>query len=90
MCNCQNWCRVPGGEGYASSLPVSEHHPGCEDYKLERFTRITYSTGASCIVEASDVGLNDIVVDDGDEWPIVEPCWMTRDQYDKLEEFDGP
>jgi len=81
---------MPGAEGYASSLPVSEHHPNCEDYKLERFARITYPTGSSCIVEAVDANLYDIFGDDGDDPPIVDPCWMTRDQYERLEEFYGP
>jgi len=90
MCNCRDWCRVFGAEGYDPSLPFSDHHPNCEDYELERFARITYSTGSSCIVEASDGDLYDFEVDEEDDPPKVEPCWMTRDQYDRLEEFDGP
>jgi len=90
MCNCKEWCRVFGAEGYDPSLPFSDHHPDCEDYKLEWFDRIVYPTGASCIVESGDANLSNITVDDADEPPIVESCQMTRDQYDRLEEFYGP
>lgn len=32
----------------------------------------------------------DLSVDDEDEPPTLEEIWMTRDQFERLEEFAGP
>ena len=84
--HCRDWNETQGGR-----LPPSEHSPGCTNFRLERFAKITYSTGASCVMEwPSGTEWTDLAVDDEDEPPTLEEIQMTRDQFERLEEFAGP
>lgn len=84
-CHCWGWARTFGVTD--NSLPISNHHPYCEHYKPERFAKITYPTGASCVVDWAEV---DLECEDPEKTPTVEEIWMTRDQFEQLEEFTGP
>ena len=86
MTHCRDWRETQGG-----LLPPSEHSPGCQNFRQERFCKVTYSTGGSCIMEwPSDTEWTDLALDDGDEPPVLEEIFMTRDQFDRLGEFPGP
>lgn len=84
--HCRDWRETQRG-----LLPPSEHSPGCPNFRQERFAKITYCTGTSCIMEwPSKAEWTDLSVDDEDEPPTLEEIWMTRDQFERLEEFAGP
>jgi hypothetical protein len=86
MTHGRDWRETQGG-----LLPPSEHSPGCPNFRLERFARVMYPAGASCIMEwPSDAELTELAVADEDEPPTLKEIWMTRDQFDRLEEFAGP
>lgn len=83
MCICQTWVRIPTEE--TARLPISNHAPGCLDYTLERFVRISID-GTSCIYEPADA--QRFIEDGGDDLVIGEVS-MTRDQFENLAEFSG-
>lgn len=76
-CNCKTWARIP-----TDNLPMSEHNPRCEHYKLERFLKVTFE-GNYLIIESHDAH------DYNDEGMVHEDIFMTRDQFERLPEFDG-
>lgn len=80
-CECFGWERI------SDDLPPSEHHPRCQHYAPERFVRLTYD-GVRCILEPRDA---EAVIADGDEphQYTVEDVWMSREQFDRLPEFEG-
>jgi hypothetical protein len=80
MCNCQTWCRIPINTKYPQPL----HHQDCEDYKLERFVRVVYD-GTPCVVEPGDVEAL-IGASEGYE---ISDVMLTRDQFERMPEFDG-
>ena len=67
-------------------LPPSEHSPGCTHYKRERFAALDWE-GAVCFTEC---GEHDECLGDPDERPTISEIWMTRDQFERLREFQGP
>lgn len=70
-------------------LPPSEHSPGCLNFRLERFAAITYQTGALCIEEwPGETECADLAIED--DHSTLGEIWMTRDQFDRLNEFAGP
>jgi len=76
-CNCKTWARVP-----TDKLPMSEHAKGCEHYKEERFVRVSFE-GGSFIVEPKDA------LDYNEEGMAHENVFITRDQFERLPEFEG-
>ena len=84
MCNCVTMCRVPDIETDDGRWPMPRHAPRCEDYREERFVRVTYD-GSWCILEPSDA--EDMIADGGDYK--TEDVYLTRDQFDALPEFTG-
>lgn len=76
-CNCKTWARI-----CTDTLPPSEHHKGCEHYKEERFVKVKFE-GSSFIVEPHHAS------DYADEGMTTENVFMTRDQFERLPEFEG-
>ncbi|MFZ6801974.1 hypothetical protein [Undibacterium sp. Di24W] len=76
-CKCLTWARVP-----IDKLPMSEHHKDCELYKEERFVKVTFQ-GNYLIIEPHDA---DEYIEEG---MVREDVFMTRDQFERLPEFDG-
>lgn len=75
--------------GYNPSLPVSHHHPKCEDYKLVKFARITYE-GQPVIVPENEVqGYIDDITDNGITDYTMLNVWMTQDQFERMPELAG-
>lgn len=80
MCNCQTWCRVP-----TNSYPMSDHAPGCEDYKPEEFSRVEYD-GSACVMEPHEAAA---LVADSDCKYLVTPVMLTREQFERMGDFRG-
>jgi len=87
MCLCKenNWCRA-WEETQDGKYPPSEHAPGCDEYKTEKFIRITFD-GSSCTIEPRE--LKDWLGDEDEDAYIIEDIFLTRDQYENLPEFQG-
>jgi hypothetical protein len=75
-------------ETKCGKYPASDHSPTCQNYKQEEFALLKYD-GGSCIVEKRDVVH---MVEDGNANGMVyqvEAIMLTRDQFEKLPEFQG-
>ena len=84
MCNCLPWARTPEMTNHGGKYPSANHHPHCEDYKLQDYVRVTYD-GSSCIMEPSEA---QAVVDSDSEYT-TEVVQLTEDQFQALPEFSG-
>ena len=84
MCNCASHARDLS-ETQGGKYPAADHAPTCEDFKTEPFTRIGYD-GTYCIMEAADA--EDMLADSDTEYTI-ETVHLTRDQFERLDEFTG-
>jgi hypothetical protein len=88
MCNCRGWCRT-----FQTPIELefgpSEHHPDCEDFKLVKFTRVTFDD-SYCIMEPAEA-LAMVADECGDEdgGYMLMDVWMTQDQFERLPEFNG-
>lgn len=80
MCNCIGMGRTFDDE--LPKFPPSNHHPKCEEYKQEKFIRISLD-GASAIFEESEAA------EFTDSEYKKEDIFLTRDQFEKMEEFAG-
>ena len=86
MCTCRenNWCRQ-WEETQDGKYPPAEHAPGCNEYRQEEFARIEYD-GTFCIIEKRELPS---MLEDGDDEYKVTMVMLTRDQFEKLTEFQG-
>lgn len=84
MCNCSGMVRT-GEETQGGKYPPSDHAPGCEDFHTERFIRVEHD-GTFCVMEPADA---EEYLHDSDEEYAVSDVWLTRDQFEKLPEFEG-
>ena len=82
--HCRDWRETRNG-----TLPASNHSPGCPNYKTDKFyqVKIKGCKGTSCIVE-TQTEVDDMFADEENEYDVSE-IEMTRDQYERLDEFDG-
>jgi hypothetical protein len=85
MCNCQTWARLPHQGTHDGKYPPPEHHPDCEDFKPEQFSRVEYD-GTACIMEPNEAAA---MIADGDCQYNVTPVLLTRDQFSRMGEFAG-
>lgn len=83
MCNCKSMARTPE-ETSEGKYPLSNHHPNCEDFKTEKFYRVTVDNTSSVFEPKDTLGM----FDDDTEFDI-ETIYITRDQFEKLPEFTG-
>lgn len=84
MCNCKDWCR-DWQETKGGKYPAADHAPGCEDYKTERFARVEHE-GTACVMEPAEA---EAMVAESDEQYTVTPVFLTRDQFERMGEFNG-
>lgn len=88
MCLCKenHWARFFGGE--PAGYPMSEHAPGCDEYVLEEFTVLEYD-GTKCVMETHEAKA--MIEDEGDEANeyTISTVMLTRDQFERLGEFQG-
>lgn len=87
MCLCKenNWCRDLSDGTHGGKYPISDHHPACDEYRLEEFTILEHD-GVRCIMEKHEA---DEVVREGDEEYTVSSVLLTRDQFENIPEFQG-
>lgn len=64
---------------------MSKHHPNCEDFKLESFTRLEFD-GTVCVMEPSEA---EAMLAESDEQYAVSTVMLTRDQFERMPEFNG-
>lgn len=84
MCNCMTWCRVPTDEN-GGKYPMSAHAPRCEDFKQEPFTRLEYD-GTVCVMEPREA---EAMLAESEEQYTVSTVMLTRDQFERMPEFNG-
>jgi hypothetical protein len=88
-CKCDDWARVPGQFGTNPLLPISKHHPACGGYIEEIFFSVRLGSG-NCkpfVCEAAEL----VSMLEGESEPaMVTPIKMTRDQFDRLSDYEGP
>ena len=86
MCICKekDWCRT-GEETQGGKYPLSNHAPGCDEYKQEKFIVIEHD-GARCVMEQHED--NDMLSESEEEYTIYT-IMLTRDQFDRMNEFQG-
>ena len=79
--HCRDWRETKGG------LTASNHSPSCKNYKTETFIRVTVKgeKNPACIDEPRNI---DEWIDNEEEYDF-EDIEMTRDQFERLGEFDG-
>lgn len=84
MCNCQTMARDLS-ETQEGRFPPSAHAPKCEDFKQLEFASIKFDN--TCVIVPIDE--LDGVVANLNEPHQVETIMLTRDQFDRLPEYDG-
>jgi len=91
MCSCKenHWCRT-FEETLDGKYPISEHAPGCEEYRQQKYIRLEYD-GTYCIMTPDDAMdyMDDCEYEkDAGEYKY-EEIYLTQDQFEKLPEFQG-
>jgi hypothetical protein len=83
--HCRDWRETAGG------LPASNHSPACENYKTEPFYKITIKgTEGPWLALETQAEVDEFIRDNPDEDGYeVKTIYMTRDQFEHLDEFDG-
>ena len=85
-CECITWCRVPD-EGNGGRYPMSDHHPNCAEFKPERYVVLKADpTGPGCVCEPKAA---EQMIADAEKPYIVSDVMLTREQYERMREFDG-
>lgn len=83
-CNCQSWCRT-WDETQGFKYPASNHAPGCNLYRPEPFTVLEYD-GACVTMEPHEAKQ---MQDDAPGMYAASTVMLTRDQFERMEEFQG-
>lgn len=81
--HCRDWRETLGGK-----LPASNHSPSCENYKTEQFFKVTIKgeNGPFFVLEKQE-DVDDLRKDQ-EEYDVTT-IEMTRDQFERLTEFNG-
>lgn len=82
---CGHWARQ-----WFADFPNSEHNPQCENYKTEKFIKVTIEKSDSfMIIEPKDRKDYDGVELFDEDFFKLEDILITRDQFENLNEFGG-
>jgi hypothetical protein len=84
MCKENNWCRS-WEETQGGKYPPAEHAPGCDEYKREEFTVLEHD-GARCVMELREARE---MLSDSEEEYTVSTVLLTRDQFERMSDFQG-
>ena len=84
-CECHGWCRDFSAETLPS-LP-SDHHPSCDKYELKRFVRLFDGDDRS-FIDTPENQERFVFNDDVTSW-CREDVFMTQDQFDRLQDYQG-
>lgn len=83
LCPCSTWARTDGR--------ITDHHPNCHAFRQKRYVRIKLEGGGIYVQPEDDLNvLIDEVADaePGAKWTL-ELIEMTKEEHDRLPEFDG-
>lgn len=87
-CICRSFCRSDLGGQVINGrrYPGPNHADGCPAQVRERFVRVEYQ-GHSCVIEPRDVDAmkEDLWADDYSFTNVM----LTRDQFERMDEFQG-
>lgn len=82
MTHCRDWRETLGGK-----IPASDHSPGCENFIQKRYKKLVI--GGGWLID-TDREVEEVIKDmDDDIEYTLEDVWMTKDQFERLPEFDG-
>ena len=85
---CANHART-WGETYSGSYPASNHSPWCRNFKQEPFFRVVASgTGGPACILATQAEVDDLCDGAPEEYDVTV-IQLTRDQFERLGEFEG-
>jgi len=86
MNHCRDWSETSGGK-----YSPSKHAPSCENYKTEKFAKLMYLNLGSFICEVSQIDQYREVDKDGETNHAIQvkDIYLTRDQFDNLQDFQG-
>jgi hypothetical protein len=65
--------------------PYSDHAPGCNEYKQEEFAIVEHD-GMRCVMELREAAA---MLAEAEEQYKVNSVFLTRDQFDRMLEFQG-
>lgn len=85
MCNCMTLARTPEMTDHGGKYPPANHHPSCEDFRLDPFVRVEHD-GSWCVMEPAEL---DAFVQGCETGYKVETVMLTRDQFENIPEFNG-
>ncbi len=86
-CNCRSWCRDLQAESQNGKYPPPNHAPHCNAYVLEEFTVLTVD-GSGCVLDQVEAAQFLADSDDPTQYQ-QSTIKLTRDQFERLEEFEG-
>ena len=84
MCNCISWARIPTEEN-GFKYPMSNHHPLCKYFKVYPFILLEID-GIKCVMDTAEA---EAMLTDSDEQYSISTVMLTRDQFDRMDEFHG-
>jgi len=64
---------------------MSNHAPYCDEFKQEEFTRLTLDK-ITCVMDPREAMA---MLTESDEPYVVSMIMLTRDQFERMSEFDG-
>lgn len=81
--HCRDWHETKGG------LPASNHSPACSNYKLETYYKVSAkgTKNPFCVLETENQ-IKDMCEGEEEQYDITK-IEMTKDQFERLDEFDG-
>lgn len=86
MCECASWRWIPDLITDNGRWPLPDHHPSCKEYKTEKYVRITFDS-SYCVVNPIDAK-EFADEDEHGEYEFAD-IDLTKDQFEKLPEFQG-
>lgn len=87
LCTRNSFLRDPYNETQQGKYPMPNHHPDCDAFKLEEFRRISFGGGS--FIGTPEEAAAYLESEDNPEQYTVTPVMLTRDQFERLPEFDG-
>lgn len=88
MCNCLGWAR---DYSECAHLPrwikPSQHHPNCEDYKLNKYQRLIIPAAGLRLIDTPE-HIAEMIPEDDTPYTI-EYVDLTQDQFESIPEFEG-
>jgi hypothetical protein len=90
LCQCRTWCRFDGSGQWIDGrrYPPPNHADGCKNQKREPFTVLDYD-GTRVTMEPHEA---EAMVAEGLKQGISyieRTVYLTRDQFDRMDEFQG-